>query len=183
MYSLDKQKLILNFHLLYDFHFIIGKMKSKNPWEECPAYLEISVAWRDLDAYGHVNNAVYFSYFEMIRLHYFSQMPNMKKLIAEKGFLKGMREGDGNTMVLVNTSCTYKQQAFLGQSLILTMQVTKVRRSLVDMTYQIFDKESGVLVAKGSSVHAVVDAQSFKAKRISDTFLGDLEAMEKRKLQ
>lgn len=158
-------------------------MKSENPWEKCPAYLEISVVWRDLDAYGHVNNAVYFSYFEMIRLHYFSQMKGMKKLMAEKGFLQGMKEGNGNTMTLVNTSCTYKRQAFLGQKLVLTMQVAKVRRSFVDMTYQIFDKESSALVAKGTSVHAVVDAKTFKAKRISDEFLADLEAMEKRKLQ
>ena len=36
-----------------------------------PYYPEIRFA--DIDAMGHVNNAVYFSYFEQARIHFFRQ--------------------------------------------------------------------------------------------------------------
>ncbi len=156
--------------------------RNARPWEKCSAHIEISVAWRDLDAYGHVNNAVYFSYFEMIRIHYFTLLPGFRKNMEEKGILRGMMEGRGSTMTLVNTSCTYKRQAFLNQKLVVGMKVTGVRRSFVDMQYTIYDREEGFLVAEGSSVHAVVDAKTFRAKKISPEFLADMETLEGRKL-
>ena len=35
-----------------------------------PVKLAIQIRWRDLDALGHVNNAVYLTYFELARLAY-----------------------------------------------------------------------------------------------------------------
>ena len=35
---------------------------------------KIQVRYVDLDVLGHVNNSVYFSYFEMARVHYFGQV-------------------------------------------------------------------------------------------------------------
>ncbi len=37
---------------------------------EYPVVLEITVRFRDLDAMGHVNNAVYLTYFEEARVEY-----------------------------------------------------------------------------------------------------------------
>ncbi len=39
-----------------------------------PVIVEQSVAWGDMDAYGHVNNVVYFRYFENARLEYISRL-------------------------------------------------------------------------------------------------------------
>ena len=35
-----------------------------------PVKIAIQIRWRDLDALGHVNNAVYLTYFELARLTY-----------------------------------------------------------------------------------------------------------------
>ncbi len=35
-----------------------------------PVRVPIQIRWRDLDALGHVNNAVYLTYFELARLAY-----------------------------------------------------------------------------------------------------------------
>ena len=35
-----------------------------------PVQMPIQIRWRDLDALGHVNNAVYLTYFELARLAY-----------------------------------------------------------------------------------------------------------------
>jgi acyl-CoA thioester hydrolase len=34
----------------------------------------LEVRWRDVDALGHVNNAVYFNYLEQARLHYMREL-------------------------------------------------------------------------------------------------------------
>ena len=36
-----------------------------------PSRVEIPVAWGDMDAFGHVNNVVYFRWFETGRIHFF----------------------------------------------------------------------------------------------------------------
>ena len=35
---------------------------------DCPVTAELIMRWGDMDAYGHLNNAVYFRYFEEIRI-------------------------------------------------------------------------------------------------------------------
>ena len=50
-----------------------------------PIVITQEVIWADMDAYRHVNNAVYFRYFESARMAYFEKRAdyytNKKKLI------------------------------------------------------------------------------------------------------
>jgi acyl-CoA thioester hydrolase len=39
-----------------------------------PVIVELSVAWGEMDSYRHVNNVVYFRYFENVRLEYFRRL-------------------------------------------------------------------------------------------------------------
>src|SRR6266851_10096198 len=39
-----------------------------------PVVVELPVAWGDMDSYRHVNNVVYFRYFENARLEYFRRL-------------------------------------------------------------------------------------------------------------
>ena len=39
-----------------------------------PVTVEVPVAWGDMDALGHVNNAVYFRYFETARIRFFAEL-------------------------------------------------------------------------------------------------------------
>src|SRR3979409_518069 len=39
-----------------------------------PGIVELPVAWGDMDSYRHVNNVVYFRYFESARLEYFRRL-------------------------------------------------------------------------------------------------------------
>jgi acyl-CoA thioester hydrolase len=39
-----------------------------------PVIVELPVAWGDMDSYRHVNNVVYFRYFENARLEYFGRL-------------------------------------------------------------------------------------------------------------
>jgi acyl-CoA thioester hydrolase len=43
-------------------------------WREYPVVVEQAVAWGDMDSFKHVNNVVYFRYFENARLEYFRRL-------------------------------------------------------------------------------------------------------------
>jgi len=39
-----------------------------------PVVIEIPIAWGDMDAFQHVNNIMYFKYFESARISYFEKL-------------------------------------------------------------------------------------------------------------
>jgi acyl-CoA thioester hydrolase len=42
--------------------------------EDFPVVVQQSVVWGEMDAFQHVNNVVYFRYFENVRIEYFQQI-------------------------------------------------------------------------------------------------------------
>jgi acyl-CoA thioester hydrolase len=55
----------------------------------------LEVIWRDLDALGHVNNAVYFSYLEYARMKYLQELGLAFRSLQEVG------------IILAEAACTY----------------------------------------------------------------------------
>ena len=55
---------------------------------------KMPIRWGDMDAYGHVNNTVYFRYMEQARIEWLEQLD-----------LRVMPGGDGP--VIINASCTF----------------------------------------------------------------------------
>ena len=49
-----------------------------NLLNDFPVVIEWPVAWADMDAFQHVNNVVYFKYFESARVAYFDQLRMMQ---------------------------------------------------------------------------------------------------------
>src|SRR6202158_2215842 len=68
-----------------------------NLLEGYPVVIEIPVAWGEMDSFQHVNNIVYFRYFESARILY-----------SEKLELHRMKEETGIGPILGSPSCKYK---------------------------------------------------------------------------
>src|SRR5947208_11640775 len=49
-------------------------MAANDLTSEYPVVVEQAVVWGDMDSYQHVNNVVYFRYFENARLEYFRRL-------------------------------------------------------------------------------------------------------------
>ena len=62
-----------------------------------PVIIEIPVAWGEMDAFQHVNNIVYFRYFESARITYF-----------ERTGLIAYMEQNGIGPILASTQCKFK---------------------------------------------------------------------------
>lgn len=118
-----------------------------------PFQLKLEVFFRDLDAMGHVNNAVYFVYMETIRI----------KFMQALGALK-----DGS-IILAEASCAYRSPAFLGEQLVISLGVSRFGTKSFDMRYRI-ETEEGRLVATGKTVQVMYDYQADKTIPVPDDF-------------
>ena len=63
----------------------------------CMVTMNIPVAWGEMDAMGHVNNIIYFRYFETVRIEYFNRL----------GMMDYQRES-GIGPILASTEYRYK---------------------------------------------------------------------------
>lgn len=119
--------------------------------------IEEEVRFRDLDALGHVNNAVYLTYFEQARLAYFQHLGWTWPPRAEEWFF-----------ILAEARCTYRSPARLGERLRIAVGVVDVGRSSFRMGYQITEMLSGRLVAEGETVQVAYDYQQRRPVPLSE---------------
>src|ERR671916_307120 len=80
-----------------------GDASVKNP----PALTRLEIRYRDLDPYGHVNNAVYLEFFEKIRICYW-------RVLADMAGIEKLEAGDvpGARYVIAETTVLYKAPIF-----------------------------------------------------------------------
>jgi len=86
----------------------------------------IELRFSDLDAYGHVNSAVYFTYLETARVKLFS------------GFFKEATK-QGVFTVVARAECDYKAPILLGDEVMVSLWIAKTGRSSFDLEYRIDD--------------------------------------------
>ena len=127
----------------------------------------IAVRSTDLDALRHVNNAVFFQYFEQARLAH----------LARFGLLPTYAPGDGprHSIAIAETSCRYKAPAYYGDTLLVTVRTREVRQRSFSLTYEVRRQADGVLVAEGESAQVWIDEQERPAP-LPDAARRSLEA-------
>lgn len=99
---------------------------------------EQQVVFRDIDMLGHVNNAVYATYFETARVEY------LHNLTADLETLV--------TFILAEITITYKSPAYLRERLVIGLRVTEIGSSSMVFEGRIVEKETGRLVATSRAV-------------------------------
>jgi acyl-CoA thioester hydrolase len=103
------------------------------------------VRFRDCDAMGHVNHAVYFTYFEQCRFSWWRQL----------GSATGM---PGATTVIVHAECDYRAPAHVHDELEIRLTLGAVGRSSVTLVYEIINVVTSRRLAEGRTVNVTVDA-------------------------
>ena len=112
--------------------------------------LEITIRFRDIDAMGHVNNAVFFTYFEEGR----------KAFI---GRLLGIVEPSDYYFILGRIECEYLRAITLSHEILLEIWVGSVGKKSFTFKYRIVDrKDRSVIYARGESVQVFFDYSSGK---------------------
>jgi acyl-CoA thioester hydrolase len=124
----------------------------KDSRADFPHRVQLQTRWGDNDVYGHVNNVVYYSYFDTLINRY---------LIDEGGL-----DIEASTVigVCVESQCRYLESIAFPESIEAGLRVAELGTSSVRYEIGIFKAER--LCAIGTFVHVFVDRASRKATAI-----------------
>lgn len=118
--------------------------------EDFPIVVEIPVAWGDMDAFGHVNNTVFFRYFESARIAFL--------------FRVNFRGDDGGPgPILASTHCRFRRPLEFPDTVLVGVRVTELGEDRFTHEYRIVSMKSNEIAADGGGVVVAYDYGS-KAK-------------------
>lgn len=86
----------------------------------------IAIRWGDMDAYGHVNNTVYFRYMETARI----------ELLEHLGCGLSGQGGSGGNPVVANAFCNFLRQLDYPGEVLVRTYVGAVGRSSIDTYHE-----------------------------------------------
>ncbi|HEX7891126.1 MAG TPA: thioesterase family protein [Ramlibacter sp.] len=130
------------------------------------AFRAISTRWMDNDAYGHVNNVVYYSWFDTaVNAH-----------LIEQGVLD-IRRGETIGLV-IETQCNYFAPVAFPQVVEAGLRVARIGTSSVRYEVGLFVQGEPLTVAKGHFVHVYVDRASRRPAALPAPLKKVLEALQ-----
>ena len=119
---------------------------------------EVPVRFRDTDAMGHVNNAVYLSYLEQARVAYFHEV---------YGYTKPEDFG----IIVARVEIDYKSPLFVGETVLVGIRATRIGGASFDAEYRAVVKGSGRLAAEAKTVQVGYDYRSGKVRKLTEEFV------------
>ncbi|MFG1295496.1 acyl-CoA thioesterase [Xanthobacter variabilis] len=124
--------------------------------KDFPHVLTLSTRWADVDVYGHVNNVVYYSYFDTV--------------VNEHLIAHGVLDPQSSPIIglVVETRCTYFRSLTFPAPVQAAMRVAKLGSSSVRYQIALFQGEDEQAAAQGHFVHVYVDRASQRPVAIPD---------------
>ena len=121
-----------------------------------PHSLIIPTRWADNDVYGHINNSVYYFYFDTV----------VNRFLIDNGLLEiGKSDVIG---LVVETSCSYFSPVSFPDDISAALRVAKLGTSSVTYEVALFKNDDYTAAAQGHFVHVYVDEKTRRPVKISD---------------
>jgi acyl-CoA thioester hydrolase len=115
----------------------------------------LPVQWGDQDAFGHVNNVVYFRWLESARIDLLQACPSSVSMTSA-----------GLGPILASITCDYRRQLRFPDTVWIGSKVSRVGRSSVDLEHGVLSETQGVVAATGRCVIVVFDYSQQRVSRI-----------------
>lgn len=122
----------------------------------------LKTRWIDNDTYGHVNNAVYYHYFDTVANEY----------LIEQG---GLDITSDTVAFIVASSCLYHAPISHPATLEIGFRVNKLGRSSVEYGLAVFTEASETAAAHGTFTHVFVDRSKGTSVPIPDSIRSALD--------
>ena len=122
----------------------------------------LATRYNDYDTKGHVNNAVFLTYFEMAR---------------ERAWVEGLGGSADFPFILAEASVQYRSEARIGDPLEIEIITTEIRTRAWVWGYVITDPRDGRVVAEGRTVQVAYDYDAGKTIPIPADVLAKLPSL------
>ena len=130
------------------------------------AFRTITTRWMDNDAYGHVNNVVYYSWFDTV----------VNAHLIDEGALD-IHAGDTIGLV-IETQCNYFAPVAFPQTVEAGLRVARIGNSSVRYEVGLFLAGEPLTAAKGHFVHVYVDRASRRPTALPERLRHVLETLQ-----
>jgi acyl-CoA thioester hydrolase len=125
----------------------------------------IQTRWNDNDVYGHVNNVVYYAYFDTI----------INEVLIQRGGLD--IHGGSSIGLCVESQCKYLAPAAYPDRLEGGLRIAKLGRSSIVYEIGIFKEGVEDAIAEGRFVHVFVDRSSRRPTDLPASIRSALEPL------
>ncbi|HUQ31644.1 MAG TPA: thioesterase family protein [Pyrinomonadaceae bacterium] len=136
--------------------------------EGYPVVIEIPVAWGEMDSLQHVNNIVYFRYFESARMAYFNELA-----------IWSYMEETGIGPILASTRCKFRIPLAFPDTVSVGTKVEGVEEDRFLMKYVVVSREHGKVAAEGEGVIVSYDYREKKKAPLPEEIKARIESLEK----
>jgi acyl-CoA thioester hydrolase len=134
-----------------------------------PTVIHLPVQWGDMDSYQHVNNIIYFRWFESARIAYLEQIG-----------LKAMYHGAGIGPILAAIDCNYRRQLTYPDTVAVGARISRIGRTSFEMEHVLVSTAQQALVADGKSTIVTFDYKSQKPIPVPDDIRAAIAKIEGR---
>lgn len=124
------------------------------------------VTFRDLDIFGHVNNAVYLTYVENARIGYLREVLGIESL-------------EDLLVIVAKVHIDFRSRATLGETLDVGSRVSRIGTKSFDMDHEIHGPD-GRLVARAETTLVTFDYRGDSTMPVPDLWRERIETYEAR---
>ena len=135
--------------------------------KDFPIVLTLPIFWGDQDAFGHVNNVVYFRWCESARVAY----------LDDTG-LQDLMTKDNLDPILASIKCDYLKQLNYPDTVRIGARITRIGNKSVTMEHAIYSDALQAIAAKADSVVVVFDYKEQKSCAIPADVRQMIEKLE-----
>jgi acyl-CoA thioester hydrolase len=137
--------------------------------DEYPVTVEIPVAWGEMDSFKHVNNVVYFRYFESARIACFDRI-GYADLVSSAG----------SGPILAATECRFRIPLTYPDMVIAGTVIEDIGQHHFVMGYAVFSRSQDAIAATGSGRIVSYDYQRQRKTPIPSAIRPGLEELRRK---
>lgn len=144
-------------------------LDSNTPPPGFPVGITLPVQWGDQDAFGHVNNTVYFRWFESARIAY-----------GRRIGLNVWKETRNIGPILASITCDYRRQVTFPDTVQVGARITRIGRSSMTMEHVVISEAADGTAAEGTSAVVLFDYTANRSYPIPNELRRAIEEFEGR---
>lgn len=122
-----------------------------------PVVVDTPIAWGEMDSFQHVNNVIYFRYFENARIVYLDKLHAMS-----------LKEKTGIGPIMALQQCKYKMQLLYPDTLSVGTRIVDMQETQFTMHHVIVSQKMKRVAAEGECLIAYFDFNQNKRAAIPD---------------
>jgi len=135
--------------------------------KDYPVVIGQDVIWGDMDAYGHVNNTIYFRYFEDARIAYFNRIG-----------MQVNKKPSGQGPILAATNCNFRRPLDYPDHILIAARATILSAKKINMEYVVFSEEQQAVAAEGAGLVVYYDYANGRSCEIPEEIVAAIAALE-----